>query len=77
MIYRGRGVPLVWKVLEHGSAAVSFEMYQDLLDEAQRRMPFACKVVFLADRGFADTQLMTRLREMGWHSLYTTKSHGI
>jgi hypothetical protein len=30
-------------------------------------MPFACKVIFLADRGFADTQLMAHLRQMGWH----------
>src|SRR5918992_3253345 len=67
VIYRGRAVPLVWKVIEHGSAAVSLEVYQALLDEAKRRMPFACKVVFLADRGFADTQLMSYLREMGWH----------
>src|ERR671915_1077703 len=66
VIYRGRAVPLVWKVID-GSAAVSLEVYQALLDEAKRRMPFACKVVFLADRGFADTQLMSYLREMGWH----------
>src|SRR5918998_5124050 len=43
------------------------EAYQDLLEEAKRRMPFSCKVVFLADRGFADTQLMSHLTEMGWH----------
>jgi hypothetical protein len=67
VIYRGRAVPLVWKVIAHGSAAVSLEAYQALLEEAKRRMPFACKVVFLADRGFADTQLMSHLREMGWH----------
>jgi hypothetical protein len=67
VIYRGRAVPLVWRVIEHGSAAVSFETYQDLLNEAQSRLPFACKVVFLADRGFADTQLLGHLRGLGWH----------
>ena len=37
VIYRGRAVPLVWRVSEHGSAAVSFETYQDLLHEAKSR----------------------------------------
>lgn len=67
VIYRGRAVPLRWRVIEHGSAMVSFETYEALLEEAQGRLPFACQVVFLADRGFADTQLMNHLREMGWH----------
>ncbi len=67
VIYRGRAVPLVWRVIEHGSAAVSFEAYKALLDEAESRLPFACQVVFLADRGFADTQLMSHLRRLGWH----------
>jgi Transposase DDE domain len=75
VIYRGRAVPLTWKVIEHGSAAVSFETYQELLEEAKKRIPFACKVVFLADRGFADTQLMAHLRKMGWHFRIRMKSN--
>ena len=75
VIYRGRAVPLTWKVIEHGSAAVSFETYQELLEEAKKRIPFACKVVFLADRGFADTQLMAHLRKMGWHFRIWIKSN--
>ena len=67
VIYRGRAVPLTWKVIEHGSSAVSFETYGDLLEEAKRHIPVACKVVLLAERGFADTQLMAHLREMDWH----------
>jgi Transposase DDE domain len=75
VIYRGRAVPLAWKVIEHGSSAVSFQAYQDLLEEAKRRMPFACRVIFLADRGFADTQLMAHLRKMGWHFRIRIKSN--
>lgn len=67
VIYRGRAVPLVWMVIEHGSAAVAYEVYKALLDRAATLMPFACRVVFLADRGFADTQLMRHLTQMGWH----------
>jgi Transposase DDE domain len=75
VIYRGRAIPLTWKVVEHSSAAVSFEMYRDLLEEAKRHRPFACKVVLLADRGFADTQLMAHLRKMGWHFRIRIKSN--
>jgi len=67
VISRGRAVPLGWRVIEHGSAAVSFETYQDVLEEAKRRLPCACTGVFLAERGFADTQLLGHLSELGWH----------
>jgi hypothetical protein len=56
VMYRGRAVPLVWQVIEHGSAAVSFATDKDVLEQAKTRLPFACEGVFLADRGFADTQ---------------------
>jgi len=56
VIDRGRAVPLVWQVLEHGSAAVSCATYKDVLEQAKTRLPCACEVVLLADRGFADTQ---------------------
>ena len=67
VIYRGRAVPLVWMVMEHGSAQVAYEVYKALLDRAATLMPFACRVVFLADRGFADTKLMRHLKQMEWH----------
>src|SRR6266481_6318423 len=75
VIYRGRAVPLVWQVIEHGSAAVSFETYKDLLAQAKARLPLACEVVFLADRGFADTQLMGHLKRLGWHFHIRIKSN--
>jgi len=75
VIYRGRAVPLGWRVLKHGSATVSLEMYKELLDEAKTRLPFASEVVFLADRGFADTQLMSQLRQLGWHFRIRIKSN--
>jgi hypothetical protein len=74
VIYRGRAVPLVWCVLHHGSAQVAFAVYRDLLDRAVLLLPQSCKVVFLADRGFADTELMTHLRRLGWHWRIRIKS---
>ena len=45
VIYRGRAVPLVWCVLEHGSATVAYDVYKALLDKANTLVPFAGKVV--------------------------------
>jgi len=68
VVYRGRAVPLVWKVLAHQSSTVAFEVYKDLLNRAACLLqPFDCKVIFLADRGFADTALMAHLTQLGWH----------
>jgi len=75
VIYRGRAVPLVWCVLEHGSATVAYDVYKALLDKANTLMPFACKVVLLADRGFADTELMGHLKRLGWHFRLRIKSN--
>ena len=67
IVYRGRAVPLVWQVLDHPSATVAFEVYQSLLRQVPGLLPFGVKVVLLADRGFADTDLMDLARELGWH----------
>jgi hypothetical protein len=61
--YRGRAIPLIWRVLRHGSSSVSFERYQLMLKRAARLVPAGVSVRFLADRGFADTKLMRYLRE--------------
>ena len=66
-IYRGRAVPVVWYVLEHGSAMVAYDVYKALLDKANTLVPFACQVVWLADRGFTDTELLRHLKRLGWH----------
>jgi len=75
VVYRGRAVPLVWCVIAHGSAMVAYDVYKELLDKAARLVPLSCKVVFLADRGFADTELMSHLRRLGWHWRIRIKSN--
>jgi hypothetical protein len=67
VIYRGRAVPLVWEVLEHGSSSVAYDDYAALLDAIPALLPCGVKVVFLADRGFADTALLAHLRRLRWH----------
>jgi hypothetical protein len=68
VLYRGRAVPLVQTVIAHASASVSFEQLEEVLNTARailRRLK-RCKVIFLADRGFADISLMQRLKDFGW-----------
>ena len=67
VIYRGRAVPLVWEVLEHSSSSVAYEAYAALLEAVPPLLPLGVRVVFLADRGFADTELLAHLRWLGWH----------
>ena len=67
IVYRGRAVPLIWAVIEHASSTVAFEAYKHLLNKAAIILsPFNCQVVFLADRGFADTNLMAHADSLGW-----------
>ena len=76
VIYRGRAIPVIWRVLEHGSSSVRFIRYQDLLEKASRWMPKGIKVVFLADRGFVDHQLLHYLRQqLGWHYRIRVKTN--
>jgi len=67
VIYRGRAVPLVWEVLGHSSSSVAYEAYAALLEAVPPLLPLGVRVVFLADRGFADTELLAHLRRLRWH----------
>jgi hypothetical protein len=67
VVYRGRALPVVWRVMEHKSASVAFEDYHQMLRCAVNRLPTGKKVILLADRGFVHTQLMQLLTtELGW-----------
>ena len=67
VLYRGRAVPLVWQVVEHGSSSVAYKAYEALLEAIPSLLPLGVRVVCLADRGFADTALLAHLRRLGWH----------
>jgi Transposase DDE domain len=67
VVYRGRAVPVVWEVLKHGSSNVTHAAYEGLLAAVPPLLPAGIKVVFLADRGFADIELLGQLRQLGWH----------
>lgn len=63
----GRAVPLLWRVLKHGSATVAFEEYQPLLRQARWLLRQHPDVMLLADRGFANHELMEWLQASRWH----------
>jgi hypothetical protein len=63
-----------WKVRQHPCSSVAYEGYADLLDKAMALLPCPCQVVFLADRGFADTHLMEHLSKLNGHGRIRIKS---
>jgi hypothetical protein len=67
LIYRGRAIPLAWRILRHASATVGFADYQAVLEQAQSCLPASLSVVLLADRGFVHAELLQWLRQAHWH----------
>lgn len=68
VVYRGRTVPVAWRVVAQSSSTVRLWTIQRVLRQAARVMPTGVAIVLLADRGFADGKLMKYLREnLGWH----------
>jgi hypothetical protein len=68
VVYRGRTLPLVWRVLKHRSASIAFRQYREMLYQAANRLPQGVKIVLLADRGFIHTDAMTAVTtRLGWH----------
>lgn len=67
LIYRGRAIPLAWRVIRHASATVGYAAYQSVLDAARSILPAGLEVVLLADRGFVHRQLFCWLRCHHWH----------
>ncbi len=74
LVYRGRAIPVAWKVLEHCSSTVAYSTYAPLLDAVVEVLPLGVEVLFLADRGFADVELFEHLRQLQWHYRIRIKS---
>lgn len=66
VVHRGRALPLCWRVIKHRSSSVDISTYQDMLKRASKLLPINIKVVLLADRGFANPQLVSYVRELNW-----------
>lgn len=68
VVYRGRAVPLVWRVIDHDSAQVGFDHLEPILAQTKDLLDRlgTTTVLVLADRGFVDTKLMRHLTSCGW-----------
>jgi hypothetical protein len=67
LIYRGRAIPLAWKVLAHDSATVGYSDYVKVLATALACLPAGLVVTLLADRGFVHAELLHWLHQQHWH----------
>jgi hypothetical protein len=68
VVYRGRTIPIAWRIVVQSSSTVRLWTIQRVLRQATRVMPPEVAIVLLADRGFADGKLMKYLKEnLGWH----------
>lgn len=63
----GRAVPFLWKVLEHKSSTVAFVEYKTMLRLAERLLSNYPNIMLLADRGFANHELVNYLQNSSWH----------
>ena len=66
-IVGGRAIPFLWKVIEHKSSTVAFKEYKLMLRLAHRLLSKYSNVMLLADRGFANHQLISWLKTSQWH----------
>lgn len=63
----GRAIPFLWKVLEHKSSTVAFTEYKLMLKLAEKLLFNYPDIMLLADRGFANHQLINWLQNSRWH----------
>lgn len=66
VVHLDRAIPVGWRVLKHKSSSVKIDTYQDLLKRVSRLLPVDVKVILLADRGFANAELVRYVRKLGW-----------
>jgi hypothetical protein len=75
LIYRGRALPIAWRVLKHGSATVSYDDYRIVLAHTRLILPAELVVVLMADRGFLHRRLVRFARRAGWHYRLRAKAN--
>lgn len=67
LVYRGRALPIAWRVFKHNSASVNYDDYEIVLEQTRDALPPEMVIVLLADRGFLHRKLVLFARQAGWH----------
>lgn len=77
LTYRGRAIPVSWRVIKHGSTSVAFSEYKPVLEEALNILPKGANIVWLADRGFVHKEFVKFCVNNGCHFRIRVKSNTI
>jgi len=73
IVYRGRSLPIAWKVVRGKKGHLPETVHLDLLAEVQQRIPDSVEqVVFLGDGEFDGTALLDAVKQAGWHPVCRT-----
>ena len=75
LIYRGRAIPVTWRVIEHNSTSVGYKDYKGILAQAALILPKGQRIVLLADRGFVHAGLVKFVRKHHWGFRLRAKSN--
>jgi Transposase DDE domain len=68
VVYRGRTIPIAFRVVPHKSSTIRLWYVQRVLRPVAATLPPSVQVVLLADRGFADGKLLKYLQQtLKWH----------
>jgi hypothetical protein len=67
LIYRGRAVPVCWRVVRHASATIAYEVYEPLLQTTARWLSRFPTIELSADRGFFHQRLIEFCACQHWH----------
>lgn len=63
LIYRGRAIPVAWRVIAHEGTSVGYSDYEPLLRQTLIALPASAQIVFLTDRGFVHQALFQFVRQ--------------
>ena len=63
LIYRGRAIPVAWRVLPHHGSSVGYADYEPVLQQTLKALPRMGPMVFLLDRGFVHQALFRFVRQ--------------
>jgi hypothetical protein len=77
LVYRGRAIPVTWRVVKHNSTSVSYRDYKVLLYQALLILPAGYQIVLLADRGFVHAELVKFARRHHWGYRLRAKSNNL
>jgi len=77
LVYRGRAIPVSWRVMKHNSASVAYKDYKILLKQALIILPKGRPIVLLADRGFVHAELVKFCRINHWGYRLRAKSNTV